>query len=96
MFGDGQIKVMIILVGNFVLFVLNSSQLDKVFSQLEYQVVIDIYLNEMIWYVNIIFFLVMVLEVLYYDFVLNIVVFCNVVNFFVLVFFINENQRYDW
>lgn len=94
--GEGQIKAMITLAGNPVLSAPNSSQLDKAFSQLEYQVAIDIYLNETTRHADIILPPATALEVLHYDFVLNIVALRNVANFSPPVFPINSNQRYDW
>ena len=94
--GEGQIKAMITLAGNPVLSAPNSSQLDKAFSQLEYQVAIDIYLNETTRQADIILPPATALEVLHYDFVLNIVALRNVANFSAPVFPINSGQRYDW
>lgn len=94
--GEGQIKAMITLAGNPVLSAPNSQQLDQAFSQLEYQVAIDIYLNETTRHANIILPPATALEVLHYDFVLNIVALRNVANFSPPVFSINSNQRFDW
>jgi len=94
--GEGQIKAMITLAGNPLLSAPNSSQLDKAFSQLEYQVAIDIYLNETTRHADIILPPATALEVLHYDFVLNIVALRNVANFSAPVFPINSDQRYDW
>ncbi|MBX2872775.1 MAG: molybdopterin oxidoreductase family protein [Saprospiraceae bacterium] len=94
--GEGQIKAMITLAGNPVLSAPNSRQLDQAFSQLEYQVAIDIYLNETTRHADIILPPATALEVLHYDFVLNIVALRNVANFSAPVFSINSDQRYDW
>lgn len=94
--GEGQIKAMITLAGNPILSAPNSQQLDQAFSQLEYQVAIDIYLNETTRHADIILPPATALEVLHYDFVLNIVALRNVANFSPPVFSINSDQRFDW
>lgn len=94
--GPGQIKAMITLAGNPILSAPNSRQLDQAFGQLEYRVAIDIYLNETTRHADIILPPATALEVLHYDFVLNIVALRNIANYSPPVFPIDSDQRYDW
>lgn len=94
--GEGQVKAMITLAGNPILSAPDSTQMDKAFASLDYMVAIDIYLNETTRHADIILPPATALEVMHYDFVLNIVALRNIANYSPPIFPIDKNQRYDW
>lgn len=94
--GKGQIKALITIAGNPVLSAPNAGRMEEALSQLDYMVAIDIYRNETTRHANLILPPAAGLEVLHYDFVLNIVAPRNIVNYSEPVFPIDEGQRYDW
>lgn len=94
--GEGQVKAMITLAGNPILSAPDSSQMEKAFASLDYMVAIDIYLNETTRHADIILPPATALEVIHYDFVLNIVALRNIANYSPPVFSIEQDQRYDW
>lgn len=94
--GEGQVKAMITLAGNPILSAPDSNQMDKAFASLDYMVAIDIYLNETTRHADIILPPATALEVMHYDFVLNIVALRNIANYSPPVFPIDKDQRYDW
>lgn len=94
--GEGQVKAMITLAGNPILSAPDSNQMEKAFASLDYMVAIDIYLNETTRHADIILPPATALEVMHYDFVLNIVALRNIANYSPPVFPIDKDQRYDW
>ncbi len=94
--GQGQVKGLITIAGNPVLSAPNGKRLDQALQQLDFQVAIDIYLNETTRHADIILPPATGLEVLHYDFVLNIVAIRNVANFSSPVIPKAPETRYDW
>ncbi|MFT7589496.1 MAG: anaerobic selenocysteine-containing dehydrogenase [Limisphaerales bacterium] len=94
--GTGQVKAMITLAGNPIISAPNQDRMETAFSSLDFMVAIDIYLNETTRHADIILPPATALEVMHYDFVLNIVSTRNVANYSPPVFKIDSKQRYDW
>jgi anaerobic selenocysteine-containing dehydrogenase len=94
--GEGQVRALVTIAGNPASSVPNTSRMNEALSRLEFMVAIDIYLNETTRHADLILPPAAGLEVLHYDFVLNIVAIRNVANFSPPVFPIGPEQRYDW
>jgi anaerobic selenocysteine-containing dehydrogenase len=94
--GEGQIKAMITNCGNPVLSTPNGEQLDKAFSQLDFMVSIDIYLNETTRHAHIILPPATGLEVSHYDITFNMLSVRNTAKYSPPVFQKSENTKYDW
>ena len=94
--GTGQIKGFITIAGNPVLSTPNGRQLDSAFSQLEFMLAIDIYINETTRHANIILPPATGLEVAHYDVSFHTLAVRNTAKYSEPLFPISQNQRYDW
>lgn len=94
--GEGQIKAMVTVAGNPVLSTPNGTQVDKAFSQLEFMVAIDIYINETTRHADIILPTATGLEISHFDLAFHVLAIRNTVKFSPPLFDIDENQKYDW
>lgn len=94
--GQGSIHALITNAGNPVLSTPNGTQLDEAFSQLEFMVSIDIYLNETTRHANIILPPAAGLETDHYDLAFNALAVRNVAKYSQPLFKPAENARYDW
>ena len=94
--GEGQIKAMITNCGNPILSTPNGEQLDKAFSQLDFMVSIDIYLNETTRHAHIILPPATGLETSHYDITFNMLSIRNTAKYSPPVFQKGENTKYDW
>lgn len=94
--GEGQIKAMVTIAGNPVLSTPNGNLLDKAFSQLEFMVSIDIYLNESTRHANIILPPTTGLETSHYDLIFHVLAVRNTAKYAAALFEKKEKQRHDW
>lgn len=94
--GKDQIQGMITVAGNPLLSAPNSKQLKQAFEQLDFYVAIDIYVNETTRHAHVILPPAAALEVIHYDFALNIVSPRNIANFSPAVFALEKDRMYDW
>ncbi|MEM7104623.1 MAG: molybdopterin oxidoreductase family protein [Bacteroidota bacterium] len=94
--GEGQIKAMVTIAGNPVLSTANGSELEEAFSQLDYMVAIDIYLNETTRLADIILPPATGLETTHYDIIFNVLAIRNTTKYSPALFEIEDYQRYDW
>ncbi len=94
--GDGQIRAMVTMAGNPILSTPNGTQLDEAFSNLDYHVAIDIYINETTRHANIILPPTTGLEVEHYDVVFHSLAVRNTAKFSEALYEIDDNQRHDW
>jgi anaerobic selenocysteine-containing dehydrogenase len=94
--GEGQIKAMITNCGNPILSTPNGEQLDRAFSQLDFMVSIDIYLNETTRHAHIILPPATGLETSHYDITFNMLSVRNTAKYSPPVFQKGENTKYDW
>jgi anaerobic selenocysteine-containing dehydrogenase len=94
--GEGQIKAMITNCGNPILSTPNGEQLDKAFSQLDFMVSIDIYLNETSRHAHIILPPATGLETSHYDITFNMLSIRNTAKYSPAIFEKSENAKYDW
>ena len=93
---EGPIRAMITSCGNPILSTPNGLQLDKAFSELEFYVAIDIYLNETTQYADIILPTATGLEVSHYDITFNILSVRNTAKYSPALFPKAEGAKYDW
>ncbi len=94
--GEGQIKMMFTTAGNPILSVPNGGALDEAFSNLEYMVSIDIYLNETTRHANIILPPTTGLETDHFDVVFHSLAIRNTVKYSKALFEKEETQQHDW
>ena len=94
--GKHQIRAMITHAGNPVLSTPNGRQLDEAFSQLEFMVSIDFYLNETTRHANIILPPTGPLEHGHYDLLFNTISVRNVSKYTPALIEPPENTRHDW
>ena len=94
--GEGQIKAMVTSCGNPILSTPNGGKLDEAFSNLEYMVAVDIYLNETTRHANIILPPATGIEVPQFDIGFNQLAIRNVVKFAGPVFEKEEGTKYDY
>lgn len=94
--GEGQIKAMFLAAGNPVLSTANGKQLEKAFSQLEFMVAIDIYINESTRFANIILPPATGLETAHYDIAFHNLAIHNTAKYSQPLFDKDEDARYDW
>ncbi|MFK7778773.1 MAG: molybdopterin-dependent oxidoreductase [Gimesia sp.] len=94
--GQGSIRALITNAGNPVLSTPNGRQLDEAFSQLEFMVSIDIYLNESTRHANIILPPATGIETDHYDLAFNALAVRNVAKYSPPLFKPSDNSRYDW
>ena len=94
--GDGQIKAMVTVAGNPVLSTPNGTQLEQGFSNLEYMVSIDIYINETTKHANIILPTTTGLETEHYDLVFHALAVRNTAKFSEALFEPEDGQMHDW
>ena len=93
---EGPIRAMITSCGNPILSTPNGLQLDKAFSELEFYVALDIYLNETTQYADIILPTATGLEVSHYDITFNILSVRNTAKYSPALFPKAEGAKYDW
>lgn len=93
---EGGIKAMITSAGNPVLSAPNGKRLDEAFSQLEFMVSIDIYLNETTQYADLILPPTTGLETDHYDLIFNMFAVRNVTKYSQALFEPEPNTRHDW
>lgn len=94
--GEGQIKAMITIAGNPVLSAPNGYRLDEAFSQLEFMVSVDIYLNETTRHADIILPATTGLETFHYDPIFHAFAIRNTAKYSPPLFDRSEGQRHDW
>ena len=94
--GEGQVRALITIAGNPASSAPNVARMNEALARLDFMVAVDIYLNETTRHADIILPPAAGLEVMHYDFVLNIVAIRNVANYSPPVFPIGPDQRYDW
>ncbi len=94
--GQGQIKALITSAGNPVLSTPNGKRLSEALGKLEYQVAIDIYINETTKHADIILPPATGLETDHYDLVFHNFAVRNSVKFSEALFSPDPNARYDW
>ena len=94
--GEGQIKAMITNCGNPILSTPNGLQLDKAFSELEFMVSIDIYLNETSRHAHIILPPATGLEVPHYDLTFNVLAVRNTAKYSAPTVQKAEGTKFDW
>jgi len=94
--GEGKIRAMFTCCGNPVLSTPNGGQLDKAFSQLDFMVSMDIYLNETTKHANIILPPATGLEVGHYDVTFHYLAIRNTAKFSQPVLEKEEGTKYDW
>ena len=93
---EGPIRAMITSCGNPILSTPNGLQLDKAFSELEFYVALDIYLNETTQYADIILPTATGLEVSHYDITFNLLSVRNTAKYSPALFPKAEGAKYDW
>ncbi|MDO6618267.1 molybdopterin-dependent oxidoreductase [Shewanella sp. 6_MG-2023] len=94
--GEGQIKSLITIAGNPVLSAPNGKQLADAFTELDYMVSVDIYLNETTKYADIILPGTTGVENSHFDIFFNSFSVRNTVKYSAPLFEKNANQRSDW
>ena len=94
--GEGQIKAFVTVAGNPVLSSPNGSRLDEAFSQLEFMVSVDFYLNETTRHADIILPPTGPLEHGHYDLIFNSFAVRNVAKWSDPVFEPGPDARSDW
>lgn len=94
--GEGQIKAMVTIAGNPVLSAPNGKMLDEAFSDLEFMVSFDIYLNETTRHADVIIPPTTGLETPHYDLIFNLLAIRNTAKYSPALFEKNEDQRHDW
>ncbi len=94
--GAGQIKAMFTVCGNPVLSTPNGAQLDNAFSELDYMVSVDIYINETTRHANIILPPATGVEVMQYDVTFNTLAIRNTAKYSEPLFPKGEDMKYDW
>ena len=93
--GEGQIKAMVTNSGNPLLSTPNSNNIDKAFSQLDYMVSIDFFINETTRHANIILPPVSALERPHYDIVFHSLAIRNTARFSTTLFQPPKEARTD-
>ena len=94
--GDGQIRAMITSAGNPVLSTPNGQQVDKAFSQLDFYVALDIYINETTRHADLILPSPSSLETNHYDFAFFALAVRNVSKLSNQVFQPPKGSLFDW
>lgn len=94
--GEGQIKALVTSCGNPVLSVPNGKRLDEAFSQLEFMVSIDIYLNETTRHADIILPPATGVETPHYGIAFHNLAVQNSAKFSEPTVSIEEGMKYDW
>ena len=94
--GEGQIKAMVMIAGNPVLSTPNGKKLAKALEQLEFLVVIDMYINETTQYADIILPTTTGLETSHYDLVFHQLAIRNTAKYSKALFTKNDDQKHDW
>lgn len=94
--GEGQVKAMVTVAGNPVLSTPNGKQLDEAFSQLDFMVAIDIYLNETTRHAHIILPPATGLESEHYDLVFHSFAVHNTAKFSPRLFEPAPDSKHDW
>ena len=94
--GEGQIKAMITIAGNPVISSANASELDKAFSQLDFYVAFDFYINGTTRHADIILPPTSPLEHDHYDIAFLRLAVRNSTRFNEAVFAANDDALHDW
>jgi len=94
--GDGRIRAMITVAGNPVLSTPNGGRLDRAFSELDFTVAVDIYINETTRHADIILPPTTGLECDHYDVVFHTLAIRNTAKFSPALFEGAEDSRHDW
>lgn len=94
--GDGQIRAMLTVAGNPILSTPNSRQLDKAFSQLDFMLSIDFYINETTRHADIILPPTSTLEHDHYDIAFLRLAVRDTARFNEAVVAKPDNTRHDW
>lgn len=94
--GPGQIKAMFTIAGNPVLSAPNGDLLEKAFSQLDFMVAVDIYLNETTRLADIILPATAGLEIPHFDVFFNSFAVHNTAKYSPALFEKPGDQRHDW
>lgn len=94
--GEGQIRAMVTIAGNPVLSTPDGQGLDKAFSELDFMVSLDPYLNETTRHAHIILPPTSQLQKSHYDITFNAFAIRNVTRFNEAVFERGEHERHDW
>ncbi len=94
--GEGRIRAMVTIAGNPVLSTPNGRQLDRAFSDLEFMIAVDPYLNETTRHANLILPPPSPLEREHYDIAFHMLAVRNTTRFAEAVFDKGPNARHDW
>lgn len=94
--GVGQIRGMVTLAGNPVLSTPNGRRLEEAFSQLEFMVSIDIYINETTRHANIILPPTTGLETAHYDLIFHTLAVRNTAKYSPPLFEPEAGMKHDW
>lgn len=94
--GDGQIKALFTIAGNPVLSAPDGDRLDRAFSDLDFMVSVDIYLNETTKHADIILPATHGLEIAHFDVFFNSFAVSNTVKFSPPMFEKEPYQKHDW
>jgi anaerobic selenocysteine-containing dehydrogenase len=94
--GEGRVRAMVTIAGNPVLSTPNGRQLDKAFSELEFMVSIDPYLNETTRHAHLILPPPSPLEREHYDIAFHLLAVRNTTRYAKALFDKGPNARHDW
>jgi len=94
--GDGQVRALITLAGNPILSTPNGKQLERAFSELEFMISVDIYLNETTRFADVILPSPSALQKDHYDLALLQFAIRNVANYSPAVLPLDEDAQDEW